>query len=179
MTSKLSNSLKNKTMTSKLLNFSKLIFLVLFISTITASCGSDDSDVTNEVPEEIAEFSVLINGVQYTANYVFAIETDTNIFTIVTTDANDEGINISLPSSDVGTYTVTNGIFDDFNLGYTESSGAFSLSTSGSLTITDKINVTDTTVRLKGTFAFSLVDTNNNVFYELTEGSFELEYLSL
>jgi hypothetical protein len=118
-------------------------------------------------------------GPEATANYVFAIETDTNIFTIVTTDANDEGINISLPSSDVGTYTVTNGIFDDFNLGYTESSGAFSLSTSGSLTITDKINVTDTTVRVKGTFAFSLVDTNNNVFYELTEGSFELEYLSL
>jgi len=166
-------------MKTQFLNLSKGICLAFFISLSITSCSSDDSEPLPDEPQSGNVFSVLINGGQYTPDDVSAFDTSTtNFFTIVTYKENGEGINISIPSDEIGTYTVTDGVYDDFILSYVRSDNGFFVSTSGTLTITEKSQIDETTKRIKGNFSFSLVDTYNNIVYELTEGSFDIEYLS-
>lgn len=167
-------------MKTTFLNTTKAIFLMLFISLNITSCASDDSKPSQDLISNENVFSVLINGGQYTPSNVNLMTSSvTNgSSTIVTFKENGEGINISIPSDEIGTYTVADGVYDDFILSYVRSDSDFFVSTSGTLTITEKLQIDETTKRIKGNFSFSLVDTNNSIVYELTEGSFDIEYLS-
>jgi hypothetical protein len=120
-------------------------------------------------------FVAKVNGTDFNQNDLLAITTDfggTEFISIGAANAADNSLTVSVKSSlGPGTYSITGNVATDpVQISYALSSDDFgTIANAGTVTITEK-----TATRVKGTFSGVVVI--NAVTYNITAGSFDVEY---
>ena len=161
----------------QILKSSKLVLLTFLITITLPSCSSED-DSNTELFD--SSFTALVDGEDFTADEVNGLVLESNEGNILTIEASKESgafISITLPSSDVGTYNATSTPDTQITTVYSSNGQEALAGNSGTITITESTQISPTTLRVKATFSFIYSDPINLVFYEVTNGSFTIDFI--